>query len=247
MNRSKSPPTAGSATARADDRRPLPGLAPILFVALYFGFTVARSSGWVPDSWSLMPVVETAWLNFLVVVALVIWLRWRQIPLARIGLVPFPALRWLLPVAFATMAVDAFATSLASSLASGLFAESGPVARFDDVPGNLPLLLALLPAVWLLGGFGEEIFFRGFLLTLVAQVLGGSRAAWIAAVFLQGAVFGLVHSYQGPAQAITIGIGGIVYGGAFVLAGRNLWPVIVAHGLNDTLGLIFLYSGVIEL
>ncbi len=62
----------------------------------------------------------------------------------------------------------------------------------------------------------------------------------------QAIAFGLIHGYQGPAQAISIGIGGAVYGAAFLLARRNLWPLIVAHGLNDMLGFIFLYSGVIH-
>jgi len=241
-------PTAAASRppAGGDGQRTLVGVVPILLVAVYFSLTVARSNGWVPASWSLMPVVETAWLNFLVVLALLVWLRQRRIPLARIGFVPFPAVRWLIAFVFATMAIDALAIGLATPMLESLFGPAAPVARFDDVPGNLPLLLLLLPSVWLLGGFGEEIFFRGLLLTLVAQLLGGSRSAWLAAVLIQGVAFGLAHSYQGPVQAISIGIGGVVYGGAFVLAGRNLWPVIVAHGVNDTLGLIFLYSGLIQ-
>ena len=230
----------------ADSRRALPGMMPVLLVGIYFLLSTARGNDWVPGSWSLMPVVETAWLNFLVVLAVLAWLRHRHIPLARIGLVPFPAVRRLIVLVFATMAIDALAIGLATPLLESLFGAAAPVARFDDVPGNLPLLMLLLPSVWLLGGFGEEVFFRGFLLTLIAQLLGGSRSAWLAAVLIQGVAFGLAHSYQGPVLAVSIGIGGVVYGGAFVLAGRTLWPVIVAHGLNDTLGLVFLYSGVIE-
>ncbi len=62
----------------------------------------------------------------------------------------------------------------------------------------------------------------------------------------QAAAFGLIHVYQGPVQAISIGIGGAVYGGVFLLARGNLWPLIFAHGLTDTLGVILLYSGVIQ-
>ena len=80
----------------------------------------------------------------------------------------------------------------------------------------------------------------------IAELLGASRAAWIAAVVSQAIAFGLIHTYQGPAQAISVGIGGAVYGTAFLLARRNLWPLVLAHGLNDTLGFIFLYSGVIQ-
>ena len=139
-----------------------------------------------------------------------------------------------------------FAIGIATPALTSAFGEAQHVARFDEIPGNLPLLLMLLPFTWLLGGFGEEFFFRGFLLTAIAEVLGASRAAWITAVVSQAIAFGLIHAYQGPAQAISIGIGGAVYGAAFLLARRNLWPLILAHGFNDTLGFILLYSGVIH-
>lgn len=224
----------------------LPGTAFSLFVAGYFGLTVARSAGWVPETWSLMPVVETAWLNLLVVLAAILWMRIQKIPLSRIGLGPFLPSRTLLMWVLGTMAVDSIVVGIASPVLTNAFGEAPQVARFADLPGNLLLLLKLLPVAWLIGAFGEEFFFRGFLLTAIAGVLGGSRAAWVTAVVAQAVAFGLIHAYQGPAQAISIGIGGAVYGAAFLLAGRNLWPLILAHGLNDTLGFIFLYSGVIQ-
>ena len=104
----------------------------------------------------------------------------------------------------------------------------------------------MLPLVWLIAAFGEEFFFRGLLLTAVAELFGGSRMAWALAVVVQAAAFGLVHAYQGPVQAIAIGIGGLVYGAAFLYAGRNLWPLILAHGINNSLGLSLLTAGVME-
>lgn len=64
----------------------LPGFAAWSFVSLYFGLSLARGAGWIPESWSLIPVVETAWLNFLVVLAAIIWMRVQKIPLAHVGL-----------------------------------------------------------------------------------------------------------------------------------------------------------------
>jgi len=224
----------------------LPSTTLLLFVAIYFGLTVTRSAGWIPESWTLMPVVETAWLNFLVVLAAILWMRIQKIPLSRIGLGPFLPSRTLLMWVLGTMAVDSVAVGMMSPVLTSAFGEAPHVDRFADVPGDLPLLLKLLPAAWLIAAFGEEFFFRGFLLTGIAGVLGGSRAAWVTAVLGQAVAFGLIHAYQGPAQAISIGIGGAVYGGAFLLARRNLWPLILAHGLNDTLGLILLYSGVLQ-
>ena len=233
-------------TSVAEKQKLLPSTTVLLFVVAYFGLTVIRSAGWIPESWSLMPVVETAWLNFLVVLAAILWMRFQKIPLSCVGLGASQPSGTLIMWAVGAMAVDSFAVGIAVPVLTNAFGEAPTVARFADLPGNLPLLLMLLPAVWLFAAFGEEFFFRGFLLTAIAEVLGGSRAAWISAVAFQAAAFGLIHAYQGPVQAISIGIGGAVYGGVFLLARGNLWPLIFAHGLNDTLGLILLYSGVIS-
>ena len=194
----------------------------------------------------MIPVVETDWLNFLEVLTAILWMRMKKIPLSRVGLGAFQPSRTLFLWVIGIMAVDSVAVGIAALVLTSAFGEAPQVARFADLPGNLPLLLTLLPVAWLIAAFGEEIFFRGFLMTTIAEVLGGSRVAWILAVIAQAVAFGLIHAYQGPAQAISIGIGGAVYGAAFLLSKRNLWPLILVHGVNDTLGLILLYSGVIQ-
>jgi len=229
-----------------DDQKRFRGAAPLVFVAAYFGLTITRNAGWVPSSLSFIPVVEAAWLNFVVVLAAAYWMRVREIPLASVGVgawSPGPRLfKWVAGV----MAVDYLAIGVATPVLNGIFGEAEQVARFAALPGNLPLLLLLLPLMWLIAAFGEEFFFRGFLLTVIAQRLGASRAAWITGVLAQAIAFGLIHAYQGPAEAISIGIGGAVYGAAFLMSGRNLWPLILAHGINDTLGLVLLYAGVLS-
>jgi membrane protease YdiL (CAAX protease family) len=222
------------------------GAAVILFVAAYFGLTLARNTELLPQSWSIFPVVEAAWLNFLVVLAMIFWMRAVKIPLAHIGLEAFKPSRRLLVLVVATMVVDSLVVGVATPILSNMFGDARQVARFTDVPGNLPLLLTILPVIWLMAAFGEEIFFRGFLMTAIAEFLGSSRLAWIAAVVAQAIAFGAVHAYQGTAQAISVGIGGAVYGAAVLLAKRSLWPVIFAHGINDTVGFILLYAGALE-
>ena len=36
---------------------------------------------------------------------------------------------------------------------------------------------------------------------------------------------------------------GLILGAVFIRCGRNLWPVIVAHGVIDTIGITALYLG----
>lgn len=229
-----------------DDQKRLPGAVTLALAGAYFGLTIARNAGWVPASLSFIPVVEAAWLNFVVVLAAAYWMRARKIPLASVGIgawLPWPR---LFKLALGVMAVDYLAIAVAAPVLNGIFGEAEQVARFAELPGNLPLLLLLLPLSWLIAAFGEEFFFRGFLLTLIAQGLGASRTAWITAVLAQAIAFGLIHGYQGPAEAISIGIGGAVYGAAFLMSGRNLWPLILAHGINNTLGFVLVYAGVLQ-
>ena len=75
-------------------------------------------------------------------------------------------------------------------------------------------------------------------------MLGETRVAWTAAIFLQAIPFALGHSYQGPVGVVAIYFGALIIGTSTVLWGRNLWPAIIAHGLQDTVGFLALYAGI---
>ena len=227
-----------------EKQKSLPIIPSLLILAGYIGILLVRRADWLPKSWSVIPIIETAWMPFLLVLGVIIWMRVQKIPLEHVGLGTFKPSLSLLLLVFGTMVVDSVAIGIATPVVDSLFAEAQPLARFQALPGNLPLLLLVLPLSWVIV-FGEEFFFRGFLLTALAETLGASRVAWVAAVVIQAVGFGFIHLYQGPAQAISIGIGGMVYGATYLLAGKSLWPLILAHGINNTLGLILLYSGAI--
>ena len=236
-------------TVLIEQEKSLPIVPSSLFIAGYFGITFVRSAGQIPQSWSVIPVIETAWLNFLLVLGVIVWMRLRYIPLTHVGLGTFRPSRSLRNLVIGTMAIDYLAIGMVTPVLVGFFGETEAIARFQELPGNLPLLLLVLPLSWVIA-FGEEFFFRGFLLTTLGEMLGASRFAWVAAVLMQAVAFGLIHLEQGPVQAISIAIGGVVFGFAYLFArtrlpGRMLWPLILAHGLNNTLGLMLLYSGAI--
>ena len=126
-------------TSVADKQKLLPSTTVLLFVVAYFGLTVIRSAGWIPESWSLMPVVETAWLNFLVVLAAILWMRIQKIPLSCVGLGAFQPSRTLIMWVVGAMAIDSVAVGIAVPVLTSAFGEAPTVARFADIPGNLPL------------------------------------------------------------------------------------------------------------
>ena len=80
---------------------------------------------------------------------------------------------------------------------------------------------------------------RGFILN---RLEGLTRSpAW--AVVGQGVIFALAHGYQGVSGVLMVFAVGVIFGFVFLRCGRNLWPVIVAHGLVDTVGITAMYLG----
>jgi membrane protease YdiL (CAAX protease family) len=116
-------------------------------------------------------------------------------------------------------------------------------AGANEIAGNIKLALHWLAIVWTFAAFGEEIAYRGYLLTRAADLGRRSTAAyWIGMVFVS-VLFGLGHFYKGPAGMIDSGVAGLILGSAYLLSGRNLWTSILAHGFIDTFGVIALYFG----
>ena len=65
------------------------------------------------------------------------------------------------------------------------------LAEFDDVPGNPLRLLFWLVVAWTVAAFGEELLLRGYLLSRLTFVFGGTTAARIVAVLATAVVQGL--------------------------------------------------------
>jgi membrane protease YdiL (CAAX protease family) len=113
----------------------------------------------------------------------------------------------------------------------------------EQIAGHAMLALRWLAIVWTFAAFGEEIGYRGYLLTRAADVGGQSRAACWIGVLAVSVLFGFGHYYKGPAGVIDSGMAGLVLGTAYLLSGRNLWVCILAHGFIDTFGVLALFFG----
>jgi membrane protease YdiL (CAAX protease family) len=107
------------------------------------------------------------------------------------------------------------------------------LSRFKDVKGNLELTMYGVFYALIGAGFYEEFMFRGFLMQGLAMLFGASHGAWIVACVAQGALFGAAHAYQNPLGIVITGTLGVLMGLLVLASGRNLWPVIIGHGLFD--------------
>ena len=115
------------------------------------------------------------------------------------------------------------------------------LSKFKDVQGNLELTMYAVLYAFIGAGFYEEFTFRGFLMQGLAMLFGASRGAWIGACILQGALFGFAHAYQNPLGIAITGTLGILMGLLVLASGRNLWVVIIGHGLFDASRFVLFY------
>ena len=111
------------------------------------------------------------------------------------------------------------------------------VSKFGDLKGNWPLFFSIIPLV-LIESFLEELLDRGFLMNWFEQLFSKTSFATILAVLLQAAIFGFRHSYDLSERSITVGIIGLIMGIAYMAFGRNLWPLIIAHCMLNTMSML---------
>ena len=113
----------------------------------------------------------------------------------------------------------------------------------NEITGNVKVALFALLLVWTFVAFGEEIAYRGYLLTRAADIGRRSTIAYWLGIMLVSILFGYGHYYKGPSGIIDSGLAGLILGTAYMVAGRNLWACIFAHGFIDTFGIIDAFFG----
>ncbi len=107
---------------------------------------------------------------------------------------------------------------------------------------SLPVFLVyLFGVVWISAAIGEELFVRGWMMNKVAVLFGYGFLGWTLALFGQAFFFGFAHSYQGMLGMIATGSIGFIFGVFYLINQRRLIPLIIAHGLIDTISLTQLY------
>lgn len=175
-------------------------------------------------------------LNATVVVQLIAWgglglyLLWRSgVTPARVGLARFrwrPDLLGGIGLA-ALIGLPGLGLYLAAR-ALGINASVIPSA-LGDTWWRVPMLTLTAFA----DGWAEEIIVVGYLLTRLEQLGVGGRAALAWSSLLRGAY----HLYQGFGAGLGNVAMGLVFGFGWQRTGR-LWPLVIAHGLIDTVAFV---------
>jgi uncharacterized protein len=116
-------------------------------------------------------------------------------------------------------------------------------AGTEAITGDIKTALVWLLLVWTWAAFGEEVGYRGYLLTRAADLGGRTSASYWVGVVVVAVLFGYGHYYKGPAGILDSGVAGLILGAAYMFSGRNLWTCIMAHGFIDTFGVIAAFFG----
>ncbi|MCJ8325326.1 MAG: CPBP family intramembrane metalloprotease [Rhizobiales bacterium] len=201
--------------------------------------------------------VEALWtyagpISLLSALAVGSWrLRKRRESWANLGLGRPKSIRWTILWTLVALVVTIVVGILAESLLANLIGAPDEVTqaidaqfqgRFENIPGNFPAYLFWLVTAWIIGGFTEEILFRGVLLTRFEYLFVKFPFAVFLAIALQAVLFGQQHYYyQGLAGWVATGAIAFVSGILYLAFKRNLWPLVLSHGLSNTLGLTIIY------
>jgi CAAX protease family protein len=111
------------------------------------------------------------------------------------------------------------------------------LSTFEDLQGNLPLLLVLLLASWVLGALAEETVFRGYLPTRIRDLgRDGDRALRTLAVVVPAVLFALLHLEQGPVGVLLTFLDALFF--TFLRTRfASVWAAVLGHGFNNTIGI----------
>ena len=156
-----------------------------------------------------------------------------------LGLLPFQVL-----LAFFAILATAASLSFAGEALGLEFMKpdnSGAQDRFGDVAGNTQLFVFWLVIVWFAGP-AEELYFRGFMIGKLRDILGDFSFATALSVLIPALIFGLGHVYYlGLRGLVTTGGIAVTLGVLYILYKRNIWPLMVAHAAANTLTFTAVY------
>jgi membrane protease YdiL (CAAX protease family) len=217
--------------------------------------SASREHGQTGRGWQILAAVEVAaaaaavvadlfvpTLVLLVMAAISLVVRRRG--LGSLGL-HRPAHGWQLTAQMLAFAVGwtILSLTLIIPVANRLTGDRQDMSDFADLEGNLGLLAVLLVASWTLAAFGEELAFRGYLLTRLTDAMGTGRASVAVAVLSSSVLFGLLHTQQGAVGVLLTTLDGVVFAALRFRLG-TVWAPVLAHGFNNTIGFVaFFFLG----
>jgi len=114
------------------------------------------------------------------------------------------------------------------------------MSQYAGLQGDLPALLGLLVLSWTLAAVGEEVAYRGYLLTRLRELLPGGRAWAVVAAVVAAVLFGWLHREYGVVGVVQVTVDALFFT-ALRFGYRSLWAGVVAHGVVNTVGIVAVF------
>ena len=221
--------TATVATTATPRSRSLSALEFLVGAAIVIGHNVYRV---IPNEVPILFVL--GWIS----------IRLRDGGWNTVGLKRPASWQWTVGIALGVAALRiALGELVIQPAATHIWPRVAPPAGASDIPHHPLHALLALAFVWTFAAFGEEMGYRGYLLTRAADL--GDRTEWAywIALIPVSVLFGYGHYYKGPAGMVDSGMAGLLLGGSYLLSRRNFWVPILAHGFIDTFAVVVAFLG----
>ncbi|MEI2273197.1 CPBP family intramembrane metalloprotease [Sphingobacterium sp. ML3W] len=121
------------------------------------------------------------------------------------------------------------------------FFEVSDYTEYNFIKSNMTMLIMTVFAAIVIGGFYEEIVFRGYIQSVFEKrIFKGFNP--LISMLLTSLLFGIYHVQQDIFAVIAAFMGGMYWA---ILSKKfgNLWIPIISHALFDTVTLILIYKG----
>lgn len=212
---------------------------------------VVVSLGWQLAGDNFLVRHAVVWIaNLLMLLAIWMGLRLRRQPWKHFGL-DLKFCGWgeivrnvLRSAGVLAAALGAFVLGSIPMVNLGFTVQKADMSSYSWLHGSFAMLMVALPAVYLVSSFGEEVIYRGFLITRLGELGKNSNRSVVGGSVVSSAVvFGLIHFAWGVMGVVQTTCMGLALAASYLVLKRNLWPLILAHGYMDTLLLLQIYLG----
>jgi len=119
--------------------------------------------------------------------------------------------------------------------------EPSDMSAYDYLKDNIGLVLLSLVGIYIVSSFGEEVVYRGFLITRITELVGNTKWGRVFAVLIGAIVFGFAHYGWGPMGIVQTFFMGLALGICYLWLKKKLWILVLAHAYMDTILILQLF------
>ena len=184
---------------------------------------------------------QSGTLLFYILVLITLWARrwdWGYFGLTKPASWPGTIIKAFLFSIFLVILIDFLAQPLLE-----LCLGETDLSEVSSIEGDLSNYLLYIILGWAMGGFCEEIIFRGYVVKRLAIIFRDTNRTWLLSAIIASVAFGLAHTYQGPAGMVITGIIVFMFALIFISNKSNLMLPILSHGIYNMIAITLIYLG----